>query len=643
MALRSRILAAPDGGVGRPWPVELLAPKKAPVPWNLAIEAAVGVGGSFGIAVLTGHVAAGLLAGLGALPLAGADRNGPWRMRARRMIGAALAVGCGIVIGAAVRGHGVEVVAVGALVAAVSGLVSGFDATWSIFGLNLLVYVAIAGIDPLPGPAWRTALIAMAGAGFKLVISLADRLRPGPAHERRTVAAVYDAIAALLEGADRPDRYDRRWALTTALNAAEDAMVVLRTSLGGPMRQSADLLVALDSSLPLARAAIDRLAGGEPAGPQSVAAVRAVAEAVRDGGPVRALPPSDADVVEAWSVARRGVGSAPAADVATGLRAVRELWAARLARASGRRSLVATLRLTVCFTLAEAVALWGPDARPYWVPLTVAVAMKPDFGSVFARAVQRAVGTSVGVVVGGLILLAVSSPRELLPAFVVLSALLPVAVLRNYGMFVTCLTPLVLIQIDSITPSPGQLITARLLNTLLGVGIVLVAGFAVWPSTWRPALAADLAAALAAVAACVREAASAAPGAAGRRRAAYRALSDLRTTWSQHFADPSPTGRQARLLWPALIALERLIDEVARVTDAAAGAAGPLRADLEAVAGALDALAAGGTGASPASPPTDPGAALAWDRVAEVAGAIDRARAEPLRPAHLLAGLLHLR
>src|SRR5229473_8552008 len=40
-------------------------------------------------------------------------------------------------------------------------------------------------------------------------------------------------------------------------------------------------------------------------------------------------------------------------------------------------------------------------AAAYWVPLTVAIVLKPDYGSVFARALQRGIGTVVGGGRGG--------------------------------------------------------------------------------------------------------------------------------------------------------------------------------------------------------------------------------------------------
>ena len=55
-------------------------------------------------------------------------------------------------------------------------------------------------------------------------------------------------------------------------------------------------------------------------------------------------------------------------------------------------------------TVAEIARQYLPIERPYWVLLTVAIVLKPDFGSVFTRAVQRGAGTLLGVLLGSALL-----------------------------------------------------------------------------------------------------------------------------------------------------------------------------------------------------------------------------------------------
>src|ERR1700744_5254934 len=108
-----------------------------------------------------------------------------------------------------------------------------------------------------------------------------------------------------------------------------------------------------------------------------------------------------------------------------------------------------------------------PLQRSYWLVLTVGIILKPDFGSVFARALQRAIGTVVGAVVGAAILAVVPYGPWLLVPFGVLAALLPFARARNFGLVATFLTPLVVLLIDLLDQGGWHLAEARLVDTVI--------------------------------------------------------------------------------------------------------------------------------------------------------------------------------
>ena len=136
-----------------------------------------------------------------------------------------------------------------------------------------------------------------------------------------------------------------------------------------------------------------------------------------------------------------------------------------------------------CMGAAGVVSEVLPLQRSYWVPLTVAIVLKPDYGSVFARALQRGIGTVVGAVAGAVLLVLVHGAWLLIP-FAVLAALLPFGRSRNYGLLATFLTPLVVVLIDLLNPGGWQLAGDRLIDTLIGCAIVLLIGFAPWPMSW---------------------------------------------------------------------------------------------------------------------------------------------------------------
>jgi uncharacterized membrane protein YccC len=203
-----------------------------------------------------------------------------------------------------------------------------------------------------------------------------------------------------------------------------------------------------------------------------------------------------------------------------------------------------------------------PIQRSYWVVLTVAIVLRPDFGSVFARALQRGIGTMVGAVLGAIILIVIPAGPLLLIPLAVFAGLLPYGRDRNWGLFSTFLTPLVVILIDLLHAAGWPLALDRLIDTALGCGIVLLVGYAPWPSSWHAHLPEQLAVALDSVARYTERALPGQPGRSVLRRRSYRALSDLRTEFQRTMAEPPSVSRRAARLWPAVNALEQVTDTV---------------------------------------------------------------------------------
>ncbi|MGH9058656.1 MAG: FUSC family protein, partial [Acidimicrobiales bacterium] len=473
----------------RPWLIQLVWPQKAAIPWARAVRAGLAIAGPFGTGLLLGHGADGLLASIGSLPAALADRGGPHAMRITRMAASAVAASFGLLVGQAVIGHPWTVIVTVTLGAAVSGLVSARSAVWSLASLNFLVTLAIASADVLPHPIWKPAALALAGGAWAVLLCVPAWLAQPEQPERLAVARAVSQLADLLAGVDQPGAVTHRRALSDAMNSAEDDVSAARVRLGGNDTHPRHLLRVLQAANPVVEAAVRRLRGARPPDPATVALVRSVGAGILPGGiPVVAAgidrePDPDlrrplrtlAGVIDG-SIDLDATGEHP-------LPAPRRSWLD-----VGRSARMATLRLTMCMAAAQLLRTYVVHPRSYWIALTVAVVMKPDFGSVFARGIQRAIGTSVGVVLGGLVLLVAGNGAWLLPFLVAFAAVLPVAIVRNYGMFVTALTPVVLIQIDALTHQRHQVVTARLLDTLVGCGVVLVGGYLLWPDTWRPRL-----------------------------------------------------------------------------------------------------------------------------------------------------------
>jgi hypothetical protein len=299
----------------------------------------------------------------------------------------------------------------------------------------------------------------------------------------------------------------------------------------------------------------------------------------------------------------------------------------------GRIAWEYTIRLMLCTGVAAVCSEVLPLSRSYWLVLTVGIVMKPDFGSVFARAVQRGIGTMVGAVLGSVILVLVPYGPWLLLPFGVLAALLPYAKVRNFGLQATFLTPLVVLLIDLLNVGGWRLAGVRLLDTAIASLIVLVVGYAPWPSAWQAHLPGQFAETLRAVCAYMDQALvempaariastgtarspsrvpGEAPGLRSRlRRRAYRSLSNLRAEFQRMMSEPPSVSRRATIWWPAVVALEELMEAVtATVVAIGKGAPVPSAVSVHALTGTLrtvaDAIETGTPPRLTAPLPTDP-------------------------------------
>jgi uncharacterized membrane protein YccC len=609
-AAAMRAVVVPD------WLAEVVRPKPAPVPWPQMIRAALAICVPLSVALALGDRTLGVLPAMGGILGTMADTGGPYLSRVKRVATAAVFGGAvGLAIGSAVHGHGWLAVAALVVVAGVSGVLSAFGDIGSATGLQLLVYSSL-GTGPIGAlrPAWHTAAGFLLGVLWALILILPGWLRSPYAQEQRDVAAVYDAVAELLRAVGTDRFTARRQALTSALNTAYDEVLTARSTALGLNRNRMRLGAALNVSHLLAEAAVACGMAGTRPPPLVVDVVSRLADAIRNGTPPPMIPPpwddspaaltlrdAMADAARALSTDFRPAEAAEPSPRAGPWRRIRTL-VGRLTDefARGRLIRLFTLRLMACMGVAGVVSEVLPLQRSYWVPLTVAIVLKPDYGSVFARALQRGIGTVVGAVAGAVLLVLVHGTWLLIP-FAVLAALLPYGRSRNYGLLATFLTPLVVVLIDLLNPVGWRLAEDRLIDTLIGCAIVVVVGFAPWPMSWYAHLPRQYAQTALDVCAYLEEAlvplgsvpadGDAPPTRSRMRRSTYRALADLRTEFQRTISEPPSMSRLAAAWWPAVVALERVMDAgTATALAIHQGAPAPSAGSVRMLCGALRAV-----------------------------------------------------
>ena len=408
----------------------------------------------------------------------------------------------------------------------------------------------------------------LAGLAWAILLLVPGWLTAPLAPEQRSTADVYRALARMLRAAGMPEFPAAHQAVVTALNKAWDDLASRRIRVSGRDPELNRLAALLCQTHPLTEAAVTLVQEGVTAPPGLVATIEAIADAIQYGTPVAVRPPPGAHArPRRWPAPSRGgrpgVREAPPGFPAPGRPSPPERLRDMVAETVGGRAHPdLALRLMLSIGVAALVSQALPLQRSYWVVLTVAIVLRPDFGSVFARALQRGIGTMVGAVLGAMILIVIPAGPLLLIPCAVFAGLLPYGRDRNWGLFSTFLTPLVVILIDLLHPTGWSLALDRLIDTALGCAIVLLVGYAPWPSSWHAHLPEQLAIALDSVARYTEQALLGQPGRSALRRQTYRALSDLRTEFQRTMAEPPSVSRRAVRLWPALAAVEQVTDTV---------------------------------------------------------------------------------
>ncbi|MER5385634.1 FUSC family protein [Streptomyces sp. NPDC002688] len=592
------------------WLVRNLQPQRAPVNRPAAVRAAVALSLPLAIGFAYGRPAYGALASMGALSGVIGDTADAYRMRIFNIAVPQFFGAIGVTIGAAVFGHGWVAVLAVTGVALISGMISSIGAVASVSGLLLLLNCVIGAGLPLPG-AWWLAPVLMSGGGL-LVLALALLawpLRSG-VPERSAVADTYRKVADLLAASGTDAYEDLRVAVTQSLNQAYDVVLARRAFHHGRSPDLVRLLAQLNAVTPVVEAAPAAHQRGVPLPAEIPAAVRRLAEAVETGvtGPLELRLPTPVDetaravdhalrhasgVVSDRSPDARALDDRLGRPAALRVRAARATRGVLLSSASWRYG----TRLALCIGLGQVLVSTVAVPRSYWVALTITFVMKPDYGSVFSRALLRAIGTVAGLVVAAAVLTVVPRGWWDVPVMMVLAPLIPVLTPRGYGYQTAAITPVILLLSDNLNHQGTGLIVPRLVDSLIGCAIALVAGYLLWPESWHARVGDRLADAVADTAGYVELAFgdTAEPAARARsRRRLYRDLSSIRTEFQRALTEPPPNGRRAAAWMPLVVAVERIVDATtaARV-HVKQGAAEPSSVEISTVALQLRELSEG--------------------------------------------------
>lgn len=561
-----------------PWLAHALRAQRGPVPWSAVVRGALAAGPLLLLAVAAGRPGLGVVAAVAAMLAGVNDRPGSRRASVVRLGVPALAGATGQLLGSC-AGDAVGPVLLTLLFTAVgllAGAVSSVGPVASAAGTQLLVTCAVGAGMPLPDPGWQRAAAYLAGAGWLLTLRL---LLPSPGSpagpylfdgERRAVAAVYDAVADLLEAVGGPHATARRVALTAALDHAQDALAGPRLRRFASSAAERRLHAQYAAALPLAEAATALAWAGEREGAARAAAgPRRLARAVRENTPTGPLPAPARSAPALRALDDALLRAAEAFDRPRGGTLHRRRRPARavLRTALGSAGREYGLRVALCFGASSAAAQalhhthwYGSHTHWYWMPATAVFLVKPDLGPLASRVLCRAAGTVLGALLFAGLAALLPHPQGLVALVAVCGALIPVAT-RHFAAQTAVVTVLVLALV--MVGGEPQASLGRIGETLLACAIVLLVGHLPTPGHRAGTVRARLAAASAATQAYVDHVLGGAGDRAARwrlRREAYRTLAEARAAVALASAELPPLARHAEGAGTVVATLERLVD-----------------------------------------------------------------------------------
>jgi uncharacterized membrane protein YccC len=505
-------------------------------PW-LAVRNTLGVVLPLAVGVATGEVSSGLVACTGALNVAFSDSDEPYAQRARRLLAASALVGLAVFAGSLTGASPVIAVPVDAAWAFAVGMLVALSTTAADLGAVSLVTLVVFAAVPQPlERAMFAGLLAFGGGLLQTLLAVMVWPLRRYVPERRVLGELYlelgraaalpvrvmhapPASAQITQAQQRLAALDRDHSIESEryrmlLSQAERTQLSLlalgrfraRMEREQPGSATAGIVQRYFEVSARVLAAIgNALVAGEAAQPgaEYLEELATLAEVLRDQSPpdsaaMAALQRDarlqmDALAGQLRAALDLAVHATPAGLVAFQRGEARQPWSLRLggtlATLRANLSLQSAacrhaIRLSVCVAIGDALARGLGLRRSYWLPMTIAIVLKPDFTATFTRGVLRLIGTFVGLLMATALFHVL--PPGLAPQVALIAVLM--FVMRcfggaNYGILVAAVTALVALLIAMTGVSPKEVMAARALNSAAGGTIALVA-YWLWP-TWE--------------------------------------------------------------------------------------------------------------------------------------------------------------
>jgi Fusaric acid resistance protein-like len=516
------------------------------------------------VGVITNQREYSILFAIGSLWAISQDGLDEWHVRGPRLVSVVLAGGGGALLGATFANHetaGWSLLILYGGVALVAGYVEASNRATA--GAYLLLGTILGGGLKFPGKIWQCALAIALGSLWVFLVAFLMNRRGRWTVQRLTLARAFDSLASVVDAIGAPQFFVVRDRTLTALDKAHD-IVGIR-----PLRAENREAVALQQCLVVALRVGEIVSFLEakdlPVDPAMASGLREVAKILNDRDAIAAVAALEGFPHRFQTPS----GLHPSVLQALAPVSIQELEANPLCPvtpAATRSSLTVHERLRfalilgVAITAGTAISIVLDDPHGFWLPMSVSMILRPDVGPVISRALARTVGTAVGVGIAGLVALTGNAILALILLSCVMAAIQPWAARRSHALAIMVFTPLVFVFLGLLGSDRG-LFTARIIDTALAAGVVLLLDVCVWTTAPSMRPAQQLEKARAAAARYEHDATLQDPITRTRlRRAALRAVVRARASLHQNRTEPRLLGRDDPTIAGKLDDVERSID-----------------------------------------------------------------------------------